>query len=205
MSLGPPPLPTPTALVALERWLDATCAEVQQLAQGTSLHSLGPWDALLHRCHLVPPPADLRAARFAALALPQGVPPEELRATMQVIARLGAQRLTAIQTADPQSTGHHGALGARCGVLRSRLLALVDVQGAHYDKTVRPPTRPGGGLGSIFARARTSAAVDPWASVRWQSAVTLECVSCGAPQEAALEFTCQRCRNVLFREEDGWD
>ena len=145
-----------------------------------------------------------RLQRYQQLKLSRGALPDEFQAVLQVIARQCVGRLDAIIESDPADTGHHGASASRCGLLRAKLVALVDREGAAYKSLLRPP-KPGGGLGGIFARARATSAIDPWRVGKWSQAVTLCCVSCGAPQEDELEFYCTYCRNPLFREGIGWD
>ena len=197
MSAGP-------ALDALESDLAGALARLRQAALAAGPAQLSDWDALLEKTHLKPPPMPARLLRYQQLKLNRGALPDELQAVLQAVARQAVGRLDAIIESDPAGTGHHGAYASRCGLLRAQLVGLVDREGASYKALLRPP-KPGGGLGGIFARARATSALDPWKAGKWEQAVTLSCVSCGAPQEVELEFHCHYCRNPLFREGIGWD
>jgi len=197
-------MPAGAALDALDRDLAGALSRLRAVALAAGPSTLGAWDALLEKAHLEPSPMPVRLRRYQVLKLTRGALPEEYRAALQAIARQSVGRLDDIVAGDEQGTGHHGPWASRCGLLRSRLVGLVDREGAAYDASLRPPT-PGGGLGGVFARARATSAIDPWKVGQWQQAVTLSCVSCGAPQEVELEFHCHYCRNPLFREGIGCD
>lgn len=197
MSSGP-------ALDALDRDLAGALTRLREAALAAGPAELSGWDAVLEKTHLTAPPMPARLLRYQQLKLSRGALPDEFQAVLQVIARQSVGRLEAIIDSDPADTGHHGASASRCGLLRAKLVALVDREGAAYTSLLRPP-KPGGGLGGIFARARATASIDPWKTGKWSQAVTLSCVSCGAPQEVELEFYCTYCRNPLFREGIGWD
>jgi len=194
---------TGAELDALDADLGGALSRLRSVALAAGPTQLSAWDALLEKAHLKPAEMPVRLQRYRALKLTHGALPEELRAVAQTIARQSVGRLTAIIEADPDGTGHHGQWASRCGLLRSQLVGLVDREGAAYDAALRPK-KPGGGLGGVFARARSTTAIDPWSGVKWDRAVTLSCVSCGAPQEVELEFLCHYCRNPLFREGIGW-
>jgi hypothetical protein len=95
--------------------------------------------------------------------------------------------------------GQSGEDSADARVLRASLFTFVDNHGAAYDASVRPAQKPGGGLGGIFARAQTTAALTPWADMKYDTALTLTCRGCGAPQPNALEFSCCHCGGDIFK------
>jgi hypothetical protein len=49
------------------------------------------------------------------------------------------------------------------------------------------------GVSSLFANAKATAAKVPWANQKVESAITLACPACGAPQEMAQDFLCRYC------------
>jgi len=196
---------TGAALDSVSTQLDAALASLRATALATGPAHLTAWDALLDHAHLKPLPLEVRLQRYRQLKLTRGALPDEYRAAVQVAARKATGRLAQIREDDPENTGHNGPFANRFGVLRARLVGLVDREGAAYD-TLLKPKKPGGSLGGVFARARATSALDPWKALgKWSSNVTLSCVSCGAPQEVELEFNCHYCHNPLFREGFGWD
>ena len=197
-------MPTGAALDALDRDLGSAVSRLREAALAAGPSDLSAWDSLLEKVHLKPLPLAQRQLRYQQLKLSRGALPDEYRAALQVVARQSVGRLDAIRASDAEGTGHHGPFASRCGLLRARLVGLVDREGAAYDTVLRPP-KPGGGLGGIFANARLTSSIDPWKASKWEISVTLSCVSCGAPQEVELEFHCHYCRNPLFREGIGWD
>lgn len=196
---------TGAELQAVHQQLDGALVALRTTALAAGPSALVAWDALLAGAHLQPRPIEVRLQRYSTLKLTRGALPDEYRAAVQVAARKAAGRLAAVVEADPEGTDHHGPHASACGVLRARLVGLVDREGAAYDSLLRPK-KPGGSLGGVFARARASSALDPWKHLgSWSDSITLSCTTCGAPQQVALEFDCHYCHTPLFREGFGWD
>jgi hypothetical protein len=175
----------------LEGWVTASVREVRTAAEGGG----DAWDALLGRWHLRPPAAEARAARAAQLGVTRGALPEEVRVVLHGIRAVATARLEGILRAEPDLAAPAHPESSRVSQLRARLVTLVDDEGHAHDARVRPG-RPG--LGALFARARTTAALDPWAGLRWEQSLTVCCAGCGAPQASALVFDCPHCGGSVF-------
>ena len=57
------------------------------------------------------------------------------------------------------------------------------------------------GVSSLFANAKATAKKTPWANVKVETSVTLNCPACGAPQEVAADFMCRYCRAPMGKRE----
>lgn len=117
-----------------------------------------------------------------------------------------------------QARAHLGQLKRGQGVPRDvvralgmRLDRLAEMELERYRRASAPedeaaPGAPGGGgrLGSIFANVTATASMSPGArSQQWQRQVTLECRTCGAPQQETRNFECAYCGGELFRRQTG--
>jgi hypothetical protein len=58
--------------------------------------------------------------------------------------------------------------------------------------------KPVSAVSSIFANARRTAALVPWAGMKFDTRVSVACPGCGAAQERARTFTCRFCGGDLF-------
>ena len=52
-------------------------------------------------------------------------------------------------------------------------------------------------LASIFANAQSTSKEVPWANMKHQSVLNLNCVHCGGPQEQPQDFMCKYCRRPI--------
>ena len=54
-------------------------------------------------------------------------------------------------------------------------------------------------VSSLFKNARETAEKAPWANVKVETSITLNCPACGAPQEVASDFLCRYCKKPMGR------
>lgn len=187
---GPAPL-----LAELTTGLDSAVAEVYEAA-GQAMPGGSPgWDALLLRWYLRPPPSADRAARATRTGQVHYALAVEFRALLHVVSSAHDHRLEEIKRAQPDAFSPGTDAWSTAAGLRSRLLNLVDHQGAAYEAQALPE-KPKSQLGGIFANAQRKVRPEPGAG--WETAVVLHCVSCGAPQSSARVFVCCRCDQPIF-------
>lgn len=185
-------------LVQLSDSLDQAIAEVFDAAGAAEPGGSEAWDGLLRRWHLDPPPAQARAERARLTGQDHYALAVELRILLHVVAATHQRRLDHLVADRPQLVAVGSDGWSLAAGLRSRLLNLVDHQGAAYEAQV-VPSQPASRLGGIFANAQRKVRPDPGAG--WETAVVLHCVSCGCPQDSARVFVCGRCDRPVFGEE----
>lgn len=155
------------------------------------------WDALLGHLGLRPPEARQRVERAAELSLRRGPLPEEVRMALHVVAMQHRSALEAQVAATPELGDARDPRSSAVSALRTRLLALVDEEGAAHDRWARPEQKRGH-LGGVFANVRRTAALSPWDHLEWKRSLVLACPGCGTPQDEVEVFTCRSCGGALF-------
>lgn len=187
----------PDPVESLQELLEQHVQYILSTARESSPAGSSQWNALLRGYHLIPPAAEARGARAAQLQLQQGALPEEVRSALYVVSLMFQNHLRRLDIRTGITAGDCGDGEAR--LLKARLLKLAHEEGLKYDESVRPGQS--GQLGGIFANVKRTAAMDPWAHLKWEDRnVTLRCAECGAPQQAALDFICAFCDKNIFGE-----
>ncbi|MEZ4300048.1 MAG: hypothetical protein R3B70_34185 [Polyangiaceae bacterium] len=65
----------------------------------------------------------------------------------------------------------------------------------------RAPSPGGSAVSSLFSNAKSTAEKAPWANVKVETSVTLNCPACGAPQEVAADFLCRYCHAPMGKRD----
>jgi len=195
------------AVAGIEKRLDQHLQYIHKSAAASMPHGTPEWDYCLGFYRLTPPTPEARVARAQELALTRGALPEEVRTAFYVVTLLteGAmKRLPGL--GDAINQGNRQA-DSKASAIRSRLVILVNAEGQKYERVVRPNVGGKAGVGGIFANVKRTKSLDFWAKMEEFDTgnVTLSCVSCGAPQQVANDFTCAFCSQFIFGEDPGYD
>lgn len=185
-----------TPLDALEAAIAEHLRFVHERAGGSPAGGGPAWDALLAHYGVAGVGPGERAAVVRGLGLSRGATPGEVRLVFVALARWAEGELGRTGAgADPRSGG-----------LAQRLRTLADTETARYEQAVGlpPPAPPppaqapkAPSVASIFGNAAQTAQEVPWAGREYESAATLTCNSCGAPQQRAGSFICLFCRRPI--------
>ena len=147
------------------------------------------WDSVLSYYRVVGEPAVERVTEATQRGMTRGAIPREVTRVLQAVAAWAQGELAAWVPASGMISD------ARLAALAVRIARLAVSETQRYEAAVIPQRAPS--VGSIFANASATAGQAPWANIKVEPASVLVCVHCGAPQQAALNFTCKYCNQPM--------
>jgi hypothetical protein len=147
------------------------------------------WDRTLAWYGVAADPAVERLNEAIGRGMVQGAIPCEVSRVLYAVqawaqAQLGPHVPASGLISDP---------GLAALAVRIAQLPVIELQ--RYEAAVMPRRAPS--VGSIFANASATAGQAPWAKANLAPASVLVCIHCGAPQQAALNFTCKYCQKPM--------
>ncbi len=185
---------------SLEAALAQHLGAIQRAAYGAPPGGGPEWDAMLRHYRVSALDPQERAMIVSCMHMQRGAVPAEVRVVF-----------AGLQTWLQQALEPLRASGSPLfSALQQRAATLVDTEIAGYERAVgiaasqpmapapAAPAAPAApSLASIFANAQSTSKEVPWANMKHQSVLNLNCVHCGGPQEQPQDFMCKYCRRPI--------